>query len=69
MIFSDVLVHVVAQFNILGKYNLLCGYLVVQSYHKSIINILYRKWYHLFMMLVCPNLGHNSLFNLEATTP
>ena len=31
MIFSDVLVHVVAQFNILGKYNLLCVDLVVQT--------------------------------------
>ena len=31
MIFSDVLVHAVAELNTLGKYNPLCVYLVVQN--------------------------------------
>ena len=48
MIFSDVLVHVVAELNILGKYNLLCVYLVVQNLSQRHANMC--VW---FVCLVC----------------
>ena len=40
MIFSVDLVYVVAGLNTLGKYNLLCVYLVVQKLSQKQINIL-----------------------------
>ena len=52
MIFSHVLVHVIAELNILGKYNLLCVYLVVQNLSQRQRNIFEKKWHHLFMLFV-----------------
>ena len=64
MIFSDVLVHVVAELNILCKYNLLCVYLVVQNVSQKQIFI---KEMLSLVYVVCESLpgldpGHNSLF-------
>ena len=64
MIFFDVLVHVVAELNILCKYNLLCVYLVVQNVSQKQIFI---KEMLSLVYVVCESLpgldpGHNSLF-------
>ena len=58
------LVHVVAELNILGKYNLLCVYLVVQNVSQKQI---FTKEMLSLVYVVCESLpevdpGHNSPF-------
>ena len=64
MIFSDVLVHVVAELNILGKYNLLCVYLVVQNVSQKQIFIkeMLSPVYVVCESLPGVDLGHKSIF-------
>ena len=68
MIFSHVLVHVVAELNILGKYNLLCVYLVVQKFITKAKKY-FRNEMASFVHVVCECLNGLITAFLEATTP
>ena len=67
MIFSHVLVHVVAELNILGKYNLLCVYLVVQNLSQRQRNFLNEMSSLVHVVCECLN-GLITAF-LKDTTP
>ena len=69
MIFSEVLVHVVAELNILGKYNLLFVYLLVQSLSQRQTNMtLTLTEMASLVHVVCESLNWVITAFLEATS-